>query len=85
MKTIVFANHKGGCAKTTVALNVAGALASSGSRVLAVDLDQQGNLSIAFGVTSKSWRRFARTTLRLMLDDRGDYPEYLYTRDRGST
>ena len=77
MKTIVFANHKGGCAKTTVALNVAGALASSGSRVLAVDLDQQGNLSIAFGVDLEELEEARRTTLRLMLDDRGDFTEYL--------
>lgn len=77
MKTIVFANHKGGCAKTTVALNVAGALASSGSRVLAVDLDQQGNLSIAFGVNLEELEEARRTTLRLMLDDRGDFTEYL--------
>jgi len=73
MKTIVFANHKGGCAKTTVALNVAGALASSGSRVLAVDLDQQGNLSIALGVDLEELEEARRTTLRLMLDDRCDY------------
>ena len=50
MKTIVFANHKGGCAKTTVALNVGAILAGSGAHVLAVDLDPQGNLSAAFGV-----------------------------------
>ena len=49
MKTITLANHKGGCAKTTTALNLAVALASKGARVLAVDLDLQGNLSAALG------------------------------------
>ncbi|MDQ3252435.1 MAG: AAA family ATPase, partial [Acidobacteriota bacterium] len=36
MKTIVIANHKGGCAKTTTALNIAVTLSNTGSRVLAV-------------------------------------------------
>ncbi len=53
MKTIVLANHKGGCAKTTTALNLAIVLASQGSRVLAVDLDPQGNLSVALGADLK--------------------------------
>ncbi len=49
MKTVVLANHKGVvCAKTT-ALNLAIVMACQGSRVLAVDLDPQGNLSVAFG------------------------------------
>lgn len=76
MKTIVLANHKGGCAKTTVAFNIAGGLASSGSRVLVVDLDQQGNLSAAFGANLEELEETRRTALRLMLDDRGDFSEY---------
>jgi cellulose biosynthesis protein BcsQ len=40
MKTIVIANHKGGCAETTTALNLAVVMASQGSRVLAVDRDR---------------------------------------------
>ena len=49
MKTIVIANHKGGCAKTTTALNLGIVLAAHGAKVLTVDLDPQGNLSVAIG------------------------------------
>ena len=38
-------NAKGGCGKTTVALNLAVCFARAGYRTLAIDLDQQGNLT----------------------------------------
>lgn len=43
---ITVTNHKGGVGKTTVAVNLAAALAESGARVLVVDLDGQGNTSV---------------------------------------
>ncbi|WP_165768410.1 ParA family protein [Hymenobacter amundsenii] len=48
MKTICFANHKGGVGKTTSTLNVGQVLASRGSRVLLIDSDSQTNLSMSF-------------------------------------
>lgn len=45
MKTLVLANHKGGVGKSAVATLLAHYLASRGLRVLAIDLDHQGNLS----------------------------------------
>jgi chromosome partitioning protein len=48
--TIAFANQKGGVAKTTTTLNLAVAFKESGHRVLAVDLDPQGNLTMSQGV-----------------------------------
>ena len=77
MKTISVANHKGGCAKTTVCMNLAVTLALGGSRVLAVDLDPQGNLSAGFGVDLEELEDTRRTSLRLMLDPGGDFSEYL--------
>jgi chromosome partitioning protein len=47
---ISFANQKGGVAKTTTTLNLAVAFKESGHRVLAVDLDPQGNLTMSQGV-----------------------------------
>src|SRR3954466_15498792 len=47
---ISFANQKGGVAKTTSTLNLAVALQEKGMRVLAVDLDPQGNLTMSQGM-----------------------------------
>ena len=49
-EVIAFANQKGGVAKTTTTLNLAVAFAESGHRVLCVDLDPQGNLTMSQGI-----------------------------------
>ena len=48
-RVIAFANQKGGVAKTTSTLNLAVALKEHGLRVLVVDLDPQGNLTMSQG------------------------------------
>jgi len=53
-KVIAFANQKGGVAKTTTTLNLAVAFAESGHRVLAVDMDPQGNLTMSQGINPDS-------------------------------
>src|SRR5574337_1520780 len=49
VEVIAFANQKGGVAKTTTTLNLGVALVEQGLRVLAVDLDPQGNLTMSQG------------------------------------
>jgi chromosome partitioning protein len=49
-RVIAFANQKGGVAKTTTTLNLAVAFKEQGLRVLIVDLDPQGNLTMSQGM-----------------------------------
>src|SRR4030095_2386974 len=64
--TITIANAKGGCGKTTVALNLAVCFARAGYRTLAINLDQQGNLSAGLGV---DLNKLSLTAHRLLINE----------------
>jgi chromosome partitioning protein len=54
---IAFANQKGGVAKTTTTLNLGVALRETGKRVLVIDLDPQGNLTMSQGMNPDAIER----------------------------
>jgi chromosome partitioning protein len=54
MRTIAIVNQKGGCGKTTTAVNLAGCLELEGARVLVVDVDPQAHATLALGIDPES-------------------------------
>src|SRR5262245_54141616 len=57
VQVLALANQKGGVAKTTTTLNLGVALAERGKKLLLVDLDPQGNLTMSQGLNPDAIER----------------------------
>jgi len=54
VRIVAIINQKGGVGKTTTTANLCHAIAETGSKVTAIDLDPQGHLAVSFGVTAQN-------------------------------
>lgn len=65
-RAIVVANQKGGVGKTTTAINLSACLAEAGQKVLAIDMDPQGNMTSGFGIEKEE---VENTVYELLLEE----------------
>lgn len=70
MRTISIANQKGGCGKTTTAINLSACLAHRGKRVLLIDMDPQGHVALGLNIDTRDRENTVLGILGLSNDSR---------------
>jgi len=80
LSVVTIANQKGGVGKTASVIQIASGLAKRGEKVLVIDGDPQGNLSLFFG--AKSERDFGDLLSALATETSIPLPDYLHKRVR---
>ena len=76
-RVIAMCNQKGGVGKTTSSINIAGALAQYGRRVLIVDFDPQGAATVGLGVNANTVENTIYTALFDISVDPHDVVQHL--------
>jgi chromosome partitioning protein len=71
MRTIAIINQKGGCGKTTTAINLAACLARLGHKTLLVDMDPQGHCAIGLAVPEE---QIERSVYEVLIDSADGSP-----------
>ena len=85
MKIISVANQKGGCGKTTLAVNIAAALSRLGHKTLLIDLDPQAHATYALGYSKKSSNMKTSYDIFRAHFDKTDAPlDDMVIKDRGN-
>lgn len=74
MNIVAIANQKGGCGKTTTAINLSACLASKGQKTLILDLDPQAHATLGLGLDPDT---LDRTMYDVMVTSRTTLPEII--------
>jgi chromosome partitioning protein len=78
MRTISVINQKGGCGKTTVAINLAAAFVEMGRKVLLIDLDPQSHATIGLNIVAEE---LDYNTYDLLMNPRVRVPDTAFAID----
>jgi chromosome partitioning protein len=71
MRTIAIINQKGGCGKTTTAINLSACLARLGHKTLLIDMDPQGHCAIGLAVPEE---QIERSIYDVLIEERDGKP-----------